>query len=117
MSLLPVSIADVSCPATVDETACGDANDTAVSALISVPASDNVQHDASDGMTNVIKKCAQTNYNIRLVNVRLNVITLPGVILDVETVCSTEDIDLCVPVDETEAADVAAKHCQQYNSS
>ena len=68
-------------------------------------------------MRNLIKICAQTNYKIRLLNARLNIITLPGVILDVETVRSTEDIDLCVLVDEAEAADVSAKHCQQYNSS
>ena len=68
-------------------------------------------------MRNLIKICAQTNYNIRLLNTRLNVTTLPGVILDVETVRSTEAVDLCVLVDETEVADVAAKHCRQYNSS
>jgi len=47
----------------------------------------------------------------------LNVITLPGVIADVETICSKKDVNFCVLVDEAEAADVAAKHCQQYSSS
>jgi len=52
MSLLAVSIADVSCAATVDETVCGDEDD---SALISVPACDNVQNLVSARMTNLIK--------------------------------------------------------------